>query len=747
MFITWGKGIAAHRWLVLVVAMVSLAVAIGTMATVSPDLSSDGFLSEDAESGRVDRIMEEEFGLDGDVLVFLFDVGQPVSNPEVRTAVESSLAVLDGDPRFVQVATTWSTGNPDFVSNDGQSTYAVAVVASGASLEDADVEDIRHEVESTAAENGLPVMTGGGVTVGLAIAEEIEEGIIRAEMISIPLTIIILVGVFGSLVAAGVPLLIGAVAIVAAMGLMFALSTGTFQSIFAINIITMLGLGLGIDYSLFMVSRFREEITHRPVDEALAATMATVGKAILFSGITVLFGLAGTLFFPLPALRSMGIAGMVVTAMALVYGLTLLPALLAILGTRVNALSIRRHKGGEAGAEGGFWHGLAGFVMRYPVAVIVSVLAVLLVAGLPVLRLDLTPGGADVLPENQAPREVVERLQAEFPAGDAEPIPVLVSVENGDPASAASVGALRAVVADIRTIPGVTQVNSFVTSTASFDWASWDGDPTSLPEPVQGAIASTVRDNLVLIEVSTGVSGSDLEDVVRDIRALPAPGMQIEVGGDEAARVDTIDGITAGVVPAAIFVVVGSYLILLLTFGSVFLPIKAIFMTLLSISASLGAVVWIFQDGNLQGLFGFEATGEIISTTPILMFCILFGLSMDYEVLMLSRIQEEYQRTGDNRVAVATGLEQTAKVITGAALIMVVVFGGFMFADIVIIKSMGFGLALAVLIDATIVRGLLVPATMRVMGRWNWWAPAPIRRVVERLGLGHGAVPVTMPGD
>jgi RND superfamily putative drug exporter len=220
-------------------------------------------------------------------------------------------------------------------------------------------------------------------------------------------------------------------------------------------------------------------------------------------------------------------------------------------------------------------------------------------------------------------------------------------------------------------------------------------------------------------------------------------GLDVEVGGFAAGAVDTLDGIDAGLVPAAIFVLVGSYLILLLTFGSVFLPLKAIFMTLLSIVASLGAVVFIFQDGNFENLFRFDASGEIISTTPILMFCILFGLSMDYEVLMLSRIQEEYQRTGDNRASVAFGLERTGKVITGAAAIMVVVFGGFILADISIIKSMGFGLAFAVLIDATIVRGLLVPAAMRLMGRWNWWAPAPVRRVVDRLGFGHHEVTVT----
>jgi RND superfamily putative drug exporter len=447
----------------------------------------------------------------------------------------------------------------------------------------------------------------------------------------------------------------------------------------------------------------------------------------------------------------MGLAGMLVTAMALVYGLTLLPALLAMLGPRINALSLPGRRRGATTGEGGVWHGIARTVMRRPVAVLGAVLIILLVAGIPVLRLDLTPGGPEILPTGSEPRVVSERLVTEFPASDAEPLPVLVTFERDEPGSAAGVAALRALTDWIATIPGVTGVESFVgpglAETSRVDWAAYQGDPAILPAPVQGLLEETVRGDRVLVEVATDVEGAELERVVRDIRTLSSGDLNVEVGGFAAAGVDTVDGIEAGLVPAAIFVLVGSYLILQLTFGSVFLPLKAIFMTLLSISASLGAVVWVFQDGNFEGWLGFAATGELISVTPILIFSTLFGLSMDYEVLMLSRIQEEYQRTGDNQASVAYGLEQTGKMITGAALIMVVAFGGFMLADIVIIKSLGFGLALAVLLDATIVRGLLVPATMRLMGRWNWWAPAPIRRAVDRLGLAHRTAPALARGD
>ena len=737
MFASWGRILTSHRRLVTLLAAASLVLAVVAIVTVSSNLMSEGFVSEEAESARVDETLATEFGRGRDALVFLFDADRPVSDPAVRQAVEATLAGLATDPHFARVVTTWSSGDPRLVSTDGDATYAVAIFAPDHEFVDAELEEIETQVVETAEANGLTATMGGGRAVGLAATHEIEEGIVRAESVAVPLTILIQVVVFGSLVAAGVPLLIGALAIVASVALIFLLSTETFQSIFAVNIITMLGLGLGIDYSLFMVTRFREEIVKRPTAEALAVTMATVGKAILFSGITVIFGLAATLFFPLPALQSMGQAGMAVTAMAMIYGLTLLPALLAMLGPRINRLSIRR-RGERAGTEGSLWRGIAQSVMRYPVPVLVGTLALLLVMALPLLRLDLTPGGPEVLPAGTEARVVSERLVAEFPDGDAEPIAVLVTVEDGEPGSAENTAALRTFSDEVATLPGVTRVDSFVAPElaegAGFDWAAYTGDPATLPAPIQGAMGATVRDDRVLVQVSNSVSGSDLEQLVRDVREVQPAGLTVEAGGFAASSVDTLDGISDGLLPAGVFVLVGSYLILLLTFGSVFLPLKAIFMTTLSIAASLGAVVFVFQDGNFENLLRFEATGEIISTTPILMFCILFGLSMDYEVLMLSRIQEEYQRTGDNRASVAFGLEKTAKVITGAALIMVVVFGGFILADISIIKSMGFGLALAVILDATIVRGLLVPATMRLMGRWNWWAPTPVRRAVDRLG-------------
>ncbi|MGB3330491.1 MAG: MMPL family transporter, partial [Thermomicrobiales bacterium] len=738
MFFSWGQFVALHRRAVAIVSLLLIVVAIGVIATVKPDFSSEGYLSDDAESVQVDNTVIHDFGIGGQSIVFLFDLpaGQTVADPGTQAKVEAALAPFANEPRLGTPLTTWSTGDARFVSTNGNATYAVAFLKSGETFTPEDTDALTKEVEAAATAQGLTAHAGGTLAVGAEINKEVSQGLIRAETVAVPLTLIFLVLVFGTLAAAGLPLVIGGLGIVAAIAILFTVSRLGFQSVFAINVVTMLGLGLGIDYSLFMVTRYREELRKRDPAEAVAVAMATTGKAILFSGITVIFGLAATMFFPLPALHSLGQAGIIVTFCALVFGLSLLPALLVMLGTRINRFALpfaRERVATETKEEAGLWYGIAHAVMARPLAFLIPLLLLLLVAGSPVLGLNLTPGGPEILARSAEPRLVVDRLNTEF-GGSSDTTPVLLTF-SGSPLTAENAQKVQALTAEMAKIPGVSGIDSFAVD--QVPWAQWNGDVSVLPQQLQAAIATTVHDNLVLVQVHTNVEGDHLEQVARDLRAIPGDGVTIQVGGSAAAAVDTVDGVMAGIVPAAIFVAVGAYIILLFTFGSVFLPLKAMFMSLLSISASLGVVVLIFQEGWLQSLFGFEATGEVVAMVPILMFCILFGLSMDYEVLMLSRIQEEYERTGDNRSAVAFGLANTGRVITGAAAIMVVAFGGFVLAENVILKSLGFGLALAVLVDATIVRGLLVPSTMRLMGRWNWWAPGPVKRMVDRAGLSH----------
>ncbi len=741
MLSSWGSFVYRRRRSVVALSGLSLVAALLLMIFAAGSLSSSGFVDRQSESQQVAAQLADEFGRGREQLVFIFDGTVPVNDASVQAAIEHALEPVNSDPRVTQVLTTWNTGNPAFISHDGKSTYAVALL----NVEDDEAIALMNELSPLVAGEvesaGLTLSLAGFPAIGDDIAHEVEEGILRAETVSVPLTIVIQLLVFGTLIAAGLPLLVGGLAIVSSIAAILVLANVSDQSIFAVNIISMLGLALGVDYSLFMVSRFREELAKGETEQALVRTMRTTGKAILFSGLTVIFGLAATFFFPLPALQSMGLSGMIVVALAVIYGLTFLPAMLAISGHRINRYAVRLPgRTASSNEESRFWGSVAKIVMRRPVAVLVPVLALLLLAGVPFLRLDLTPGGPDILPEHAPSRIASERLVSDFPAGEADPIPVILSMPEADVLSPAGLAALNAFIEQAGSLPHVARVESILTdpATSAIDWQSVVTEKFDLPAEVQPLIDQLVKGNATLIQIVADVDGAKREDLVRDLREIESVGAKVQVGGGAASAVDTIDGIKAGLPAALLFVILGSYLILFFTFGSVILPIKSILMTLLSISASLGALVLVFQDGRFENLLGFTATGEIISTTPILMFCILFGLSMDYEVLMLTRIQEEFLRTGDNEASVSFGLQRTGKVITSAAAIMVVAFGAFMLADIVIIKSFGFGLTLAVLIDATIVRGLLVPATMRLLGDRNWWAPRPLAQLVSRLGLSHG---------
>jgi RND superfamily putative drug exporter len=472
-----------------------------------------------------------------------------------------------------------------------------------------------------------------------------------------------------------------------------------YQSVFAMNMVTMLGLGLGIDYSLFLVKRYRDELKHRSQPEALEITILTVGKAVFFSGVTVMLGLGATQFFDMPPLKSLGQAGMIVTASSMFFGLTLLPATLQLLGSRINKGHIGRSRPIDDSGESEFWARVAHGAMARPVIILVATIGLLAVLAWPLGGINLVQGGPDILPASSEPRQVSEQALTNFPRAAAEPIYVIVDST------------------DDTVVSGLNNIIS------TMDHVT--------------AVIVVPQENATLLEVSTSLDSNAAISIVGEIRELSTTDAPVSVGGIAAFNADSKEIVSDNLVPAALFVVVTSYLVLLLTFGSVLLPLKAMFMSGLSISASLGVVVWIFQSGHLEGVLDFQATGAIVHMVPILIACVLFGLSMDYEVLLLSRIQEEYEANGDNRRAIATGLAHTGQVVSGAATIMVAVFGGFVLADVVLIKSLGFGLAFAVLLDATIVRGILVPTTMRLMGRWNWWAPAWVTGMVGRVGMAH----------
>ena len=527
---------------------------------------------------------------------------------------------------------------------------------------------------------------------------------------------VLLVVIFGSVAAASLPLAIGVTAILGAFTALRAFTLVTDVSVFSINVITILGLGLAIDYGLFMVSRFREELAHGlSTEDAVVRTMATAGRTVAISGLTVAISLAGLLIFPQVFLRSMGFGGMAAVLVAMVAALTLLPALLAVLGPRVDALSVRRlpwRRGRPARppveAGHGAWARIARSVMRRPVLYAVSIVALLLVLGLPFLRVAFGGVDARVLPAGTESRVVAETVDRDFSRNAASPIEAVVTLPA--PAdSTAGRAALGSWVASARTVPGVTSAE------------------------VTGTAATTAR---VSLGYDADPISAEARELVQRVRDLPAPpGGAVLVGGQTAELVDLLDSV-GGLLPWMGLIVVGTtFVLLFLAFGSVVVPVKAVVMNVLSLSASFGAIVWIFQDGNLSGLLDFTPTGTLEATQPILVLAIVFGLSMDYEVFLMSRIKEQYDLTGDNTEAVATGLQRTGRIITSAALLLIVVIGAFSLSGITFIKLIGVAMIIAILLDASVVRVLLVPATMRLLGRANWWAPAPLRRWHDRFGF------------
>ncbi|HEX7212893.1 MAG TPA: MMPL family transporter, partial [Methylomirabilota bacterium] len=504
-----------------------------------------------------------------------------------------------------------------------------------------------------------------------------------------------------------------------------------------------IGLGVAIDYSLFIVTRFREEIRVHDGPHALARTMATAGRAILFSGLTVAIGLLGMVFLGLGNLGSIGWAGTVVVTLAVVYALTLLPALLAVLGPRVNSLRLPFIHPERSRTGRGLWHAVAVTVMNHPWLVFLSVSAGLVILGLPFIHLRVGSGDVNALPPAAVSRRGDEALREHFPGGDSNRILVVVQYPDGSPLTGERVGRLYDLSRWLAARPGVGRVESLVDLDPSVTREQYQQLATApaslLPPGVGQLLRQTVGGRLALLVVSTPLKPSSAEAraLVQEIRSShPAMGGEVLVTGQTAFDLDIVDLVTRHAPRVVGLVMLATYVVLFLLLGSVLLPLKAVIMNLLSISASYGALVWIFQEGHLATWLDFTP-GPIQTATPIIMFCFVFGLSMDYEVLLLSRVGEEYERTGHTAHAVAEALESTGRLITGAAAIMAAVFFGFATAGSVIIQAVGIGIGLAVVIDATIVRALLVPATMRLMGRWNWWAPAPLASLHRRLGLGE----------
>jgi trehalose monomycolate/heme transporter len=709
MFEAWGRALARRRRLTLGLTLLFVAFAAVWGTGVFGKLSSgDNFTPPASQSQREADQADQVFGRnDADVVVLYHSATMTVSDPAYRQAVTTALSSL---PRadVAGVTTYWSSGSPGLVSTDRHSTYAVLQLTGADDAARHQTYDaVKADLDpATLAADGVTARVGGNVPMEVAINSEVTADIAKAEGFSMPVLLILLLVIFGSLAAASLPVAIGGIAILGSFTVLRLLTMATTVSIYSVNITTILGLGLGIDYGLFMVTRFREELHRQPtVEQAVGRTVATAGRTVAVSGITVAAALTSLMLFPEDFLRSMGYGGVATVAVDVLAALVVLPALLAVLGPRINALRIRRSVRRPVTDEAsGAWYRLARSVMRRPLIYVAVITIGLLALAAPFLRISWGGTDARTLPAASTVRQVSQALDSEFPVNSTAPIEALITG-----AGATNPAELAAYLHRVDAIPGVTGAQ------------------------VTGAKQDTVR---VDVGYTPPAVSSAARHIVAEVRDTPAPpGTTVLVGGTTAGLVDELASLGSTLPWMALLVCASTFVLLFLAFGSMVLPLKAIVMNVLSLAATFGVVVWIFQWGHLSGLLRFTPTGSIDPTMPILMLAIIFGLSMDYEVFLLSRIRERYDQTGDNTAAVAVGLQRTGGVITSLALLLIIVVGAFSASGITFIKLMGVGMIVALVIDASVVRILLVPATMRLLGRANWWAPRPLRRLYARYGI------------
>ena len=715
-----------------------ILVALPFAPQVPSALRAGGFIRDDLESARAKALLEQELGTPPSALVIAFHSDTLVAGtPEFETPAGAAMRDIPTAPHVARVIS--HTLQPRQVSADGHTAYDIVLLDLPADDSPEALPILRQRLHEAP---GLTVELAGGPAFYGDVQSVSERDLQRSEIISLPLAALALLIVFGSVVAAGVPLVVGGTSVLIALGAIFLVAQVTPMSIFVLNLATLLGLGLGVDYSLLLTSRFREELAKRPteepdrVGEAVRITVATGGRAVFFSGLTVLLGLLGLVLFEFMILRSVGLAGAVVVGFAVLAALTLLPALLAVFGQHLDRMAIRRVPTGPA-AEGS-WARLARWVMRHPVGVLIPTLAFLLLLGYPFLHVRFNSPDASILPAELPSRAAFDRLRDAF--GEGEFAPIAIAVRTDGPAVASgNLAALYDYSRRIAADPRVTRVDSLVDVDPRMTLPQYQllyADPNGPRDRFTATVlAATTKVDLTALTITTpfGPNRDEGRALVRELRAATGPlaapdGMTILVGGGAADVADVVDGVAADFPRTALFIIVTTYIVLFALLRSVVLPVKALVLNALSLTASFGALVWIFQDGNLSAPLGFQPVGFVETTQPVILFCVLFGLSMDYEVFLLSRMKEVWDTTGDNTEAVARGLERSGRIVTSAALIVVVVAGSFAFADIVLIKALGLGVAIAVALDATVVRALLVPSTMRLLGRWNWWMPATLER-------------------
>lgn len=729
--------VTRRRRAVLVVALLLALLGGATSMSLFGKLSAGGFDDPGSESGRAADLLEDTFGQSPPNLALLVTAsGEGGIDGDEAAAAGTRLAEgLAGEDQVRDVVSYWTSGRqPQLRSADGDRALVLATITGDETEVNERVGALTDTYGGSVAD-GVGVQVGGYAAFSHELTEQGEKDVVTGELIVFPVTLIALVLVFGGIVAALLPLAVAAATSLLGMGLLWTLAEATELSVFAANVVTLAGLGLAIDYSLLMVNRYREELTGgRPVPDAIRATFASAGRTIVFASLTVCIALATLILVPLPAIRSLGYAGVLTALLAAGASLIILPALFAVLGTRVGTPRLRRRRaaaGDGDAAENGFWHRLAMVVMRRPLPIAAVVTAILLLLGAPFLGMKLGYLDERVMPDSSEARQVGTAIRTEFATGEQDALQVVVP-------SGAAPDAVGAYAEQLSGLDHVARVDTVTGSYAG-------GAQMAPAGPAHARFAAGgASDAVYLSVVPEPETVEQTRELVGAVRTVDAP-WETLVGGT-AAMAEDADQALLDMLPWALGAVgLAMVVLLFLLTGSVVLPFLALVLSTLSLSATFGAMVWIFQDGNLSGLFDFTVTGTTISTVPVMLFALAFGLAMDYQVFMLARIREEYDRGASPTAAVALGLEKVGRIVTAAAVLISIVFLAFLVSDITLMKAFGVGLPLAVLIDATLIRGALLPATMRLLGGAAWWSPGWLRRVHSRFGLREAESPRTEP--
>jgi RND superfamily putative drug exporter len=717
-----GEFAVKRRRLVLVVGIVLLLLGGVIGGSVAKRLSNGGFDDPHSEYSRAGALVETEFhSSQPNLLLVVTAKAGTVDTPAVAAEGLRLTQELASQPFVSQAVSYWSLGAPPPLhSRDARAALVLARINGSDDQVIKRVKDLAPRF--TRDDATVSVRVGGFAQIFNQVGTQIRSDLERSELITLPIVILLLVLVFGSVVAASLPLGVGVLAVLGTFLVLRIIAALTHVSIYSLNLTTALGLGLAIDYSLFVVSRYREELrAGRGTDAAVVRTVETAGRTVLFSALTVAASLCALLVFPLYFLRSFAYAGIPVVALAAGGAVVVLPAALASLGPRVDKWVLWHHEPKPVG-EGG-WHRMAIGVMRHPLAIGTAVVAILVLLGLPFLHIKFGLPDDRVLPASATSRQVQDDLRHNFASNESAPLEV---VAPSAPATPARDAAIDQYSARLSQLAGAARVDSLTGSYIG-------GQRLIGPNPSSVRFAGPQGTWLSVVPGVEPLSAAG-EHLVHEVRTAPAP-FKVLVTGRSAQLVDSKHSVMSRLPLALGIIGLITLVVLFLFTGSVVMPLKALVLNLLSLTATFGAMVWIFQDGHLSGLLSFTPTGTLDTSTPILMFCIAFGLSMDYEVFLLSRIKEEHDRTHDNVRSVAVGLEHTGRIVTAAAALLAVVFLAFGTSEITFIKLFGLGLALAVIVDATLIRATLVPAFMRLAGEANWWAPGPLRRLHNRIGL------------